>query len=160
MRVIISAIGRLKDGGERDLYDRYAQRLDQTGRAVALGPITLNEFPESKLASADLRKTDEAARLLKTTAEAQIIFALDEAGRQYSSAVFAAMLRKHRDAGAKAVAFLIGGADGHGDTVLKAATFKLALGTMTLPHGLARVVLAEQLYRSATILSGHPYHRA
>jgi 23S rRNA (pseudouridine1915-N3)-methyltransferase len=160
MRLTISAIGRLKDGGERDLYDRYAQRLDQTGRAVALGPLTLNEFPESKLASADLRKADEAARLLKTTADASIIIALDETGRQYSSATFAALLGKHRDSGAKAAAFLIGGADGHGEAVIKVAAFKLSLGTMTLPHGLARVVLAEQIYRAATILSGHPYHRA
>lgn len=160
MRLIISAIGRLKDGGERELYDRYAQRLDQTGRAVALGPLTLNEFPESKLASAGLRMADEATRLLKTSADCQIVIALDETGRQYSSAAFAALLGKHRDAGVKAAAFLIGGADGHGDAALAAATIKLSLGAMTLPHGLARVVLAEQLYRAATILAGHPYHRA
>jgi 23S rRNA (pseudouridine1915-N3)-methyltransferase len=55
---------------------------------------------------------------------------------------------------------LIGGPDGQGEAVLKPATLKLSLGTMTLPHGLARVVLAEQLYRAATILAGHPYHRA
>jgi 23S rRNA (pseudouridine1915-N3)-methyltransferase len=160
MRLIISAIGRLKDGGERDLYDRYAQRLDQTGRAVALGPLTLHEFPESKLASTELRKADEATRLLKTTGDAQVIIALDEQGRHHSSATFAALLGQHRDAGAKVIAFLIGGADGHGEAVMKAAHIKLALGTMTLPHGLARVVLTEQLYRAATILSGHPYHRS
>ena len=57
-------------------------------------------------------------------------------------------------------AFLIGGPDGHGESVLESAQLKLALGPMTLPHGLARIVLAEQLYRTATILSGHPYHRA
>jgi 23S rRNA (pseudouridine1915-N3)-methyltransferase len=160
MRLIIAAVGRLKDGGERDLYDRYAQRLDQAGRAVALGPLTLHEFPESKLATADQRKADEATRLLKTTADATIIVALDEHGRQDSSAAFAERLSKHRDQGAKVMAFLIGGADGHGDAVLKAAHVKLALGAMTLPHGLARVVLVEQLYRATTILSGHPYHRA
>jgi 23S rRNA (pseudouridine1915-N3)-methyltransferase len=160
MRLIISAIGKLKDGGERDLYERYATRLDQAGRGVALSPLTLNEFPESKLASSDLRKADEAARLLKTTGEAQVVVVLDETGRQYASEAFANLLGKHRDGGAKAMAFLIGGADGHGDGALKAATFKLSLGAMTLPHGLARVVLAEQLYRAATILAGHPYHRA
>ncbi len=58
------------------------------------------------------------------------------------------------------MAFLIGGPDGHGSALLDAATLKLSLGAMTLPHGLARIVLAEQLYRAATILSGHPYHRA
>jgi 23S rRNA (pseudouridine1915-N3)-methyltransferase len=160
MRLIISAIGRLKDGGERELCDRYAKRIDQSGRIVALGPLTLNEFPESKLASADLRKADEAARLIKTTTEANIIVALDETGRQYSSATFAQLLGKHRDNGCDTMAFLIGGADGHGERALDAATFKLSLGAMTLPHGLARVVLTEQLYRATTILSGHPYHRA
>jgi 23S rRNA (pseudouridine1915-N3)-methyltransferase len=160
MRLIISAIGRLKDGGERDLYERYAKRLDQSGKAVSLGPLTLNEFPESKLASADLRKADEATRLLKSTANADVIVVLDEHGRQYSSVTFAQMLGGRRDNGAKAIAFMIGGADGHGDSVLSAATIKLSLGAMTLPHGLARVVLAEQLYRASTLLSGHPYHRA
>jgi 23S rRNA (pseudouridine1915-N3)-methyltransferase len=160
MRLIISAIGRLKDSGERELYERYAKRIDQSGRTVALGPLTLNEYPESKLASADLRKVDEAARLLRTTAEADAIVALDETGRQYSSATFAQLLGKHRDNGTKCLTFLIGGADGHGDMALKAATFKLSLGTLTLPHGLARIVLVEQLYSATTILSGHPYHRA
>jgi 23S rRNA (pseudouridine1915-N3)-methyltransferase len=160
MRLIVSAIGRLKDGAERDLYDRYERRLNQTGRSVALGPLTLNEFPESRLASAELRKADEAARLLDSVAATRIIVALDETGRQYSSSNFAALLAKHRDAGANAAAFVIGGADGHGAALIEAATLKLSLSAMTLPHGLARVVLMEQLYRAATILAGHPYHRA
>jgi 23S rRNA (pseudouridine1915-N3)-methyltransferase len=160
MRLIISAIGRLKDGGERDLYDRYVQRLDHTGRAVALGPISLNELPESRLQTAELRKADEAARLLKATGGADVIVVLDETGRQYSSADFAQFLGKYRDNGAKDFACLIGGADGHGALAVSAATVKLSLGSMTLPHGLARVILVEQLYRAATILSGHPYHRA
>ena len=60
----------------------------------------------------------------------------------------------------RTIAFLIGGADGHGEAVSAQAPLKMSLGPMTLPHGLARIVLAEQLYRAATILAGHPYHRA
>ena len=73
---------------------------------------------------------------------------------------FAAWLRHRRDGGVGTLAFLLGGADGHGPDVLAATALTLSLGPLTLPHGLARVVLAEQLYRAATILAGHPYHRA
>ena len=160
MRVGIAAIGRLKDGGERDLFDRYAKRFDQAGRIMSLGPLTVSELPESRLADVALRKTDEAARLLKAVAGAQVIVALDEHGPQNTSTVFANRIAKLRDEGTGSVAFLIGGPDGHGAEVLKAAAITLSLGPMTLPHGLARVILAEQLYRAVTILSGHPYHRA
>jgi len=89
-----------------------------------------------------------------------VTVALDEHGRSLSSEAFAQWIAERRDGGAKTLAFLIGGPDGHSTEALKPATLKLSLGTMTLPHGLARVVLAEQLYRAATILAGHPYHRA
>jgi len=159
MRVIIAAVGRLKDA-ERELFDRYAKRFDASGRALGLGPLALAETGESRAATSDLRKTDEAQRLLKAAGVAEVRIALDEKGRALSSAAFAQTLAKHCDGGTKALAFLIGGPDGHGDAVLNAATLKLSLGAMTLPHGLARIVLTEQLYRAATILSGHPYHRA
>ena len=77
-----------------------------------------------------------------------------------SSESFASFIAETRDSGIKSCTFLIGGPDGHGEPALKAAQLRLSLGSLTLPHGLARVVLIEQLYRAATILSGHPYHRA
>jgi 23S rRNA (pseudouridine1915-N3)-methyltransferase len=86
--------------------------------------------------------------------------ALDEQGRSMSSDRFAQWLREARDGGAKTAGFMIGGPDGHGEEALGAARLKMSLGPMTLPHGLARIVLAEQLYRAVTILAGHPYHRA
>jgi 23S rRNA (pseudouridine1915-N3)-methyltransferase len=159
MRILIAAIGRLKEA-ERDLYDRYADRFDAAGRALALGPITLSEMVESRGATTELRKADEAQRLLKAAEGADIRVALDEAGRALSSAELARWIGAERDKGAKTMAFLIGGPDGHGADALASARLKLSLGVMTLPHGIARIVLAEQLYRSATILSGHPYHRA
>jgi 23S rRNA (pseudouridine1915-N3)-methyltransferase len=77
-----------------------------------------------------------------------------------SSEQFAKLLGDQRDAGVRICTLLIGGPDGHGDGVLGAVNIKLSLGALTLSHGLARVVVCEQLYRAATILSGHPYHRA
>ena len=84
---------------------------------------------------------------------------LDERGKTLSSESFASALRGARDRGGGAAAILIGGPDGLSPEVLEAAHFKVSLSGMTLPHGLARIVLAEQLYRAATILAGHPYHR-
>jgi 23S rRNA (pseudouridine1915-N3)-methyltransferase len=159
MRLIVAAVGRLKDA-ERELYDRYAKRFDAAGRALGLGPLQLSEIGEARAATPELRKGDEAQRLLKAAGAAEATVVLDEGGRALSSAAFARFLAERRDGGAKSMAFLVGGPDGHGAEALKTATMKLSLGPMTLPHGLARIVLAEQLYRAATILSGHPYHRA
>ena len=85
---------------------------------------------------------------------------LDREGEQLGSGEFAQAISKFRDHGAPGLAFLVGGAEGLAPEVLARADLKLSLGPMTLPHGLARVVLAEQLYRAATIIAGHPYHRA
>jgi 23S rRNA (pseudouridine1915-N3)-methyltransferase len=159
MRLIIAAVGRLKDA-ERDLYDRYGKRFDAAGRGLKLGPIELIEITESRAATAELRKADEADRLLKAVSAADVRLVLDEKGNALASQDIANLLATQRDAGNAALAVLIGGPDGHGEAVLKAATLKVSLGAVTLPHGLARIVLTEQLYRAATILSGHPYHRA
>jgi len=159
MRLMIAAVGRLKDT-ERELVERYVERFDAAGRTLKLGPLQIYEIPESRAATAELRKADEAQRLLKAAAGADVTVALDEGGRALSSGTFASVLAKERDGGARTMAFLIGGPDGHGAGALAAAKLRLSLGALTLPHGLARIVLAEQLYRAATILSGHPYHRA
>lgn len=160
MRLLIAAVGKLKDAEERGICERYAKRLSVAGKPLGLGPLEILELPESRAEAVDVRKADEAARLLKATSGSTLKIALDEGGRHYPSDVFAKLLSKQADSGVKTCAFLIGGPDGHGQDVLKAADFKLSLGAMTLPHGLARVVLIEQLYRAATILAGHPYHRS
>lgn len=160
MRLLIAAIGRLKDGGEASLVERYAKRIDQAGRAVALAPLSITELSESRAATTVERKADEAQRLIAATASAERRIVLDETGPQLGSEAFAARLRDIRDAGARELAFLIGGPDGHGDAARNKADLLLSLGPMTLPHGLARVVLVEQIYRAVTIISGHPYHRS
>jgi len=160
MRMSVAAIGRLKDSGEIELTARYHKRIDQAGRALALGPLIITELPEARQPDPAQRKFDEAARLIATTARADARIVLDEGGKQLTSPDFAQFLRKARDAGTREMAFLIGGPDGHDASVRNGADLVLSLSRMTLPHGLARALLAEQIYRALTIISGHPYHRA
>lgn len=160
MRLVIAAVGKLKEAADRDLCERYAKRFSQTGRAIGLGPLEFIELMEARQQTAEGRKNDEADRILKVAGKADLMIALDVSGRQMTSEAFAGFLTKERDSGAKQAVFLIGGPDGHGPAALAQAKLRLSLSEMTLPHGLARVVLAEQLYRAATILAGHPYHRA
>ena len=96
---------------------------------------------------------------MRLARDADVIIVLDERGKALSSEAFAKLLAKVRDDGAGTAAIIVGGPDGLAPAVREAAHFKLSFGAMTLPHGLARIVLAEQLYRAATILAGHPYHR-
>lgn len=160
MRIDLLAVGKLKDGAERTLFERYADRFDALGRSQALGPMRVVELAESRAQNGRERKADEACRILKTIGPGRIVIALDERGKALSSQAFAEVVRRERDAGAEALVFIVGGPDGHGEAALAASRLTLSLGAMTLPHGLARVVLAEQLYRAATIIAGHPYHRA
>lgn len=159
MRLIVAAIGRLKDA-EAELCARYAKRFDAAGRSLGLGPLSITELTESRAAAAESRKADEAARLMKAAASASQHVVLDEGGKALSSEAFAKWIAERRQSGCKGLAFLVGGPDGHGAEVASTAVLKLSLGAMTLPHGIARAVLIEQLYRATTILSGHPYHRA
>jgi len=159
VRLLLVAIGRLKDGGERVLVDRYVGRM-AGARGQGFGPIVEKELPESRLGSASERQADDAKRLLKAAETCDCLVALDERGQVLSSEAFARWLGQQRDAGVRDMGFLIGGADGHGAMIGERAGLLLSLGPMTLPHGLARAVLAEQLYRASTILAGHPYHRA
>jgi 23S rRNA (pseudouridine1915-N3)-methyltransferase len=160
MLVSITAVGRIKSGPESDLADRYRKRFEATGRSIGLGVLKIVELSEARDATAKLRKQDEATRVLARTSIDAIIVAMDERGRSLSSEAFADLIARHRDDGAAEMTFLVGGPDGHGSNVLNTAHDKISLGRMTMPHGLARVVLLEQLYRATTILSGHPYHRA
>ncbi len=160
MDIAIIAVGRLKAGPERELHDRYASRFEASGRALGFGRLKLSELADSRAPRSEDRKRDETERLLAAAGQAQRVICLTETGRQVTSEAFAAQLGQARDDGASNWAFLIGGADGFDAALLKAAGCQtLSLGQMTYPHGLARVMLSEQLYRAVTILAGHPYHR-
>lgn len=160
MRFSIVAIGRLKDGAETELVGRYKERIDGAGKGVALAPLSITELAEARQSDKKSRAEDEAQRLLEASARADVRVVLDERGKPMTSEAFASFVATQRDNGAREIAFLIGGPDGHGAAVRALPGVKLTLGAMTLPHGLARVVLAEQLYRAVTIIAGHPYHRA
>lgn len=159
MRLSIASIGRLKEGPERQLLARYTALLDGLGRACGVGPLTITELPEARGGDAAKRTADEGARLVKAVSGADVIVLLDERGRSMTSLAFAEAMRLDRDGGVRNIAFLIGGADGHGDEARSAAQRTLSLSPLTLPHGLARIMLVEQLYRSVSIIAGHPYHR-
>jgi len=159
MRLIIAAIGRLKDGPERELLERYRDRFADLGKRLGFGPIAWHEPGESRAATAVKRCVEEGAALLRLARDADTIIALDERGKALTSQAFAQLLGKMRDEGAGTLAILIGGPDGLAPAVRDAAHIKLSFAAITLPHALARIVLAEQLYRAVTILSGHPYHR-
>jgi 23S rRNA (pseudouridine1915-N3)-methyltransferase len=158
MRISIIGVGRLKDDAERVLVDRYLERL-KGARGIGIGPIFEKELPEARQPSAIERQSFEAQRLLKLTDGADSLVVLDEQGKSLTSNAFAKWIGSERDRGVKHMAFVLGGPDGHGADIIAAASLRLSLGAMTLPHGLARALLAEQIYRASTILAGHPYHR-
>jgi 23S rRNA (pseudouridine1915-N3)-methyltransferase len=159
MLITVAAIGKLKAGPERELFDHFLARAAAPGKKIGL-TFTERAFPESRADSAGARGAHEAAALLTAVPTGAILVALDEAGTSMTSNTFADRLGKWRDGGAAGVVFAIGGPDGHGQAIIEKARLRLAFGAMTWPHRLVRVMLAEQLYRAVTILSGHPYHRA
>jgi len=158
VKIAIVAIGRLKKGPEREIADRLIARAEAAGRANSLS-FTVREFPESRAGDEKTRRNQEAEALISAIPEKAVLVALDEHGETLDSRGFAGRLEKWRDSGVPAVCFAIGGADGHGDAIRKRSNLQIAFGSMTWPHQLARLMLAEQLYRAITILSGHPYHR-
>lgn len=159
MRLLIAAVGRLKAGPERILCERYLERANASGRAVGLAPVEMREVAESGKRNPKERLAEEAKALAAATPALSRRIALDARGRNLSSEEFAVKLAALRGGGAAATVFYVGGPDGLAEEIRKSADLVLAFGAATLPHQLARIVLAEQIYRAVTILSGHPYHR-
>jgi 23S rRNA (pseudouridine1915-N3)-methyltransferase len=151
VRIIIAAVGKLRDPPSRAMFDAYAGRITWT--------MALREVEAKRAAPVAQTKAEEARLLLEAVGERAVVVALDERGQDWSSAELARRIGGWRDDGAAELAFAIGGADGHGEALLARAAARLAFGRMTWPHRLARVMLAEQIYRAQQILAGHPYHR-
>jgi len=160
MRLVIAAVGRLKAGPERELFERYIERANAAGRSVSLSPIEIAEISESQARRPADRMVEEAARLEPAIPRGAKRIVLDSGGRNLTSGDFAAKLAAFRDQGASAAAFVIGGADGLTKNAAAAADLTISFGAATFPHQIVRILLAEQIYRAITILSGHPYHRA
>jgi len=155
MRLHICAVGRLRAGPEKSLIDDYLARFDRTGRALGLGPARVVEVEDKKNGG----MAAEASLLRKALPRGAVICTLDERGKVISSPDFADRLAGWRDSGRQDLALIIGGADGIDPGLRAEADFSISFGKMVWPHMLVRVMLAEQVYRAATILSGSPYHR-
>ncbi|TPM28812.1 23S rRNA (pseudouridine(1915)-N(3))-methyltransferase RlmH [Mesorhizobium sp. B2-3-4] len=160
MKISVHAVGRMKAGPERELADRYFERFAKSGPAVGLEFAGITEISEGRAANASERRRDEGARLQGQLQPGTALILLDERGKSLSSEEFAGRIGQLRDGGRRAMVLAIGGADGHDQTLRDDAELVLSFGALTWPHQLVRVMLGEQLYRIATILSGHPYHRS
>jgi len=152
MKIWLAAVGRARAGPARDLYEDYARRITW--------PLFLKEVEARKRVPPDELKRLEADLLLAAVPSNATVVALDERGTLLSSERFADRLGTWRDGGVADLAFVIGGADGHGESVGRRADLTVSLSPMTWPHLMVRAMLAEQIYRAQQILAGHPYHRA
>lgn len=160
MRLAVTCIGRLKQGPERELAERYRERFDDIGRKLGFRGLDINEIAESRARDAAARIAEEAAAIAAALPEKHALVALDERGKSIDSTGFAQQLGRWRDEGIPNTVFLIGGADGLSPELQRKAQLRIAFGSATWPHQMVRVMLLEQIYRAATILAGHPYHRA
>ena len=160
MRIVVAAVGRLKRGPETELSERYRKRAAQTGRQLALRDIEIIEIRESRADQPAKRMLEESIALANVIPQGSAVVLLDAQGENIDSPGLAGLLAKWRAEDRPAAVFLIGGADGLAPSLRDEATLRLSFGTATWPHQLVRVMLLEQLYRAATILTGHPYHRA
>jgi 23S rRNA (pseudouridine1915-N3)-methyltransferase len=160
VRIILTAIGRLKAGPERDLCARYMERAAASARAVGLTGVEFREIEEGRARRPEDRKAEEARALRALIPAGARLVLLDERGKSLISEAFAQDIGRLRDSGMSAFVLAIGGPDGFDPQLRAEAHQVLAFGAMTWPHQLVRIMASEQIYRAITILSGHPYHRA
>ena len=144
MRILLIAVGRDRRGPTADLVDTYLKRCPWRIEQI--------EIPQRRLRA-------EAEKIRQSLPANAAMIVLDERGDNLSSREFAQEIERFRENGRAALAFIIGGADGLDRSLLEAADRRLSFGRAVWPHRLVKVMLAEQLYRASTILSGHPYHR-
>ena len=159
MRFLVAAIGRLKQGPERELAAWYRKQAEAAGRQLGLREIEIIEIRESRAQEPERRRVEESIALANVIPEGAIAVVLDERGESLDSPTLAALLREWRAENRPAVCFIIGGSEGLAPNLGERAKLKLAFGAATWPHQLVRIMLLEQLYRAATIIAGHPYHR-
>jgi len=154
VRVLVVVVGKPREPGLAAAIEEFEKR------AARYWPLEIHEVREesARVASADLVREREGERLLARVPAGADLVACDVDGATMRSEAFAQWLQRTRES-ARSVAFVIGGAYGLGDEVRGRARSRLSLAHWTLPHELARLVLAEQLYRAGTIVRGEPYHK-
>ncbi|MBT3556895.1 MAG: 23S rRNA (pseudouridine(1915)-N(3))-methyltransferase RlmH [Rhodospirillales bacterium] len=151
MQFVLCAVGRIKAGPEKALFEHYTKRLST--------PLNVVEVVEKrKLPSHELR-VSEAELLSNKIPDGAAVIVFDEKGKEIDSRGLAQLFGDWRDEGRSTTALVIGGADGVDEQLIKRADRVVSLGRMTWPHMLVRGLVAEQLYRAQCIASGHPYHR-
>ena len=159
MRVVVAAVGRLKQGPERELAERYRKLAAVAGRSAGLNAFDIVEIKESRAGDTARRMLEESIAIANIIPERAITVILDERGESMNSASFAGRLQGWRSEDRPALVFIVGGADGVAASLREKSNLRLSFGAATWPHQLVRIMLLEQLYRAVTILSGHPYHR-
>ena len=159
MRIVIAAVGRLKQGPERELAERYRKRAADAGRKAGLDAFDVVEIRESRAGDTGRRMLEESIDIANVVPERAVTVILDERGESMSSGSFAGRLQGWRSENRPAVVFIVGGADGLSPSLREKASLAIAFGQATWPHQLVRIMLLEQLYRAVTMMAGHPYHR-
>ena len=149
MRLAILSVGRAKRGPETDLFDIYAGRIEVAGRALAIGPLAIEEVAQCRKPKAVARRRQEGDAIAGRVASGGQLILLEERGQLLNSAQFAKLVGVARDTGVPQMTFAIGGPDGFSDELRARSDKRIAFGKMTMAHGLARLVLAEQIYRGA-----------
>lgn len=151
MQHVILAVGRIKSGPEADLFDHYAKQM-----RPKLSLHELADAPTSLPPAA--RRVKEAETISKQIPAGACVIALDASGKDISSEQLAALIGKQELAGKKQICWIIGGQDGLEDGLRNRVDHLIAFGKMIWPHKLARIMLAEQLFRAQCIANNHPYH--
>lgn len=154
MKIVLRASGLMKSGPERELVDDYLNRARHLGRGLGLTDISESAIDTRSAKS----RADETRTILSGYAGARIIV-LDERGKSLTSRQMAQHITNWRDSAESQIVFAIGGADGFEPAEMPAGAVKWSFGTQVWPHKLVRVMMAEQIYRSLSIMAGTPYHR-
>ena len=149
MKYIISIIGKFKNNDENLIMQKYLKRIKN---------IKLNQY-EIKVSNLEKRLEEEGSKLINSTPKNGKLILLDEQGENLSSTELAEIISKWRDNNISSINFAIGGAFGNGQLIKTSADKIVALGKLTWPHQMVKMMVAEQIYRIETILEGHPYHK-
>ena len=149
MKYIISTIGKFKNNDENLITQKYLKRIKS---------IELNQY-EIKSDNLNKKLEEEGLKLINSTPQNGKLILLDEQGENLSSPELASIISKWKDNNISSTNFAIGGAFGNGTKIKKSADKIVALGRLTWPHQMVKMMIAEQIYRIETILEGHPYHK-
>lgn len=159
MKITVIAVGRMKAGPERSLCERYSERFHAIAKSLGVQDFRLIELGESNQRRSDDRMQDEARDIAGHIPDSATLILFDERGKTLTSPQFAEKIQSFRADGVQNLALVIGGPDGLHPSLRQRAGLILSFGAMTMPHQIVRALVFEQLYRAATILTGHPYHR-